>query len=168
MEKTGKKRPWKSKNDFHFSHSFNNNKLDDRDHFLQNPNARVASLRGLIGFIPEQRSASERNAYRLHRNPHRVADAQNVAVASHNPVSRLLFTGVPFTETVSVDQFRGFTPRDFQRFAADMAVNSESFAVAASLFPILSFVSVLFLVSTNRCSVLFLAQRSVVLAAARL
>jgi len=63
---------------------------------------------------------------------------------------------------------RGFTPRDFQRFAADMAVNSESFAVAASLFPILSFVSVLFLVSTNRCSVLFLAQRSVVLAAAGL
>jgi len=25
VEKTGKKRPWKSKNDFHFSHSFNNN-----------------------------------------------------------------------------------------------------------------------------------------------
>ena len=27
VEKTGKKRPWKSKNDFHFSHSFNNNNL---------------------------------------------------------------------------------------------------------------------------------------------
>jgi hypothetical protein len=53
VEKTGRKRPWKSKNDFHFSHSFNNNKLDDRDHFLQNANASVASLRGLIGFVPE-------------------------------------------------------------------------------------------------------------------
>jgi len=48
VEKTGKKRPWKSKNDFHFSHSFNNNKLDDRDHFLENATASVASLRGLI------------------------------------------------------------------------------------------------------------------------
>ena len=48
MEKPGKKRPWKSKSDFHFSHSFNNNKLDDRDHFLENLIASVASLRGLI------------------------------------------------------------------------------------------------------------------------
>ncbi len=36
------------RSDFHFSHSFNNNKLDDRDHFLQNANASVASLRRLI------------------------------------------------------------------------------------------------------------------------
>ncbi len=48
MEKTGKKRPWKSLRDFHFSHSFNNNKLDDRDHFLQNAKTSVASLRRLI------------------------------------------------------------------------------------------------------------------------
>ena len=48
MEKTGRKRPWKSKNDFHFSHSFNNNKLDDRNHFLQNAKTSVASLRRLI------------------------------------------------------------------------------------------------------------------------
>lgn len=49
MEKTGTKRPWKSLRDFHFSHSFNNNKLDDRDHFQQNAKTSVASLRGLIG-----------------------------------------------------------------------------------------------------------------------
>jgi len=48
VEKTGKKRPWKSLRDFHFSHSFNNNKLDDRDHFLQNAKTSVASLRRLI------------------------------------------------------------------------------------------------------------------------
>jgi len=48
VEKTGRKRPWKSKNDFHFSHSFNNNKLDDRNHFLQNAKTSVASLRRLI------------------------------------------------------------------------------------------------------------------------
>jgi len=35
---------WKSR-----SHSFNNNKLDDRDHFQQNAKTSVASLRGLIG-----------------------------------------------------------------------------------------------------------------------
>jgi hypothetical protein len=49
VEKTGKKRPWKSLRDFHFSHSFINNKLDDRDHFQQNAKTSVASLRGLIG-----------------------------------------------------------------------------------------------------------------------
>jgi hypothetical protein len=48
VEKTGRKRPWKSLRDFHFSHSFNNNKLDDRDHFLQNAKTSVASLRRLI------------------------------------------------------------------------------------------------------------------------
>jgi hypothetical protein len=37
------------RSDFHFSHSFNNNKLDDRDHFPQNAKTSVASLRGLIG-----------------------------------------------------------------------------------------------------------------------
>jgi hypothetical protein len=57
VEKTGIKRPWKSKNDFHFSHSFNN-KLDDRDHFQQNAKTSVASLRGLI--------ASSRNIDRHH------------------------------------------------------------------------------------------------------
>jgi hypothetical protein len=35
--------------DSHFSHSFNNNKLDDRDHFQQTAKTSVASLRGLIG-----------------------------------------------------------------------------------------------------------------------
>jgi hypothetical protein len=54
VEKTGKKRPWKSKNDFHFSHSFNNNKLDDRDHFLANATTSVASLLGLITSTPER------------------------------------------------------------------------------------------------------------------
>jgi len=49
VEKTGEKRPWKSLRDFHFSHSLNNNKLDDRDHFQQNAKTSVASLRGLIG-----------------------------------------------------------------------------------------------------------------------
>jgi len=34
---------------FPLSHSFNNNKLDDRDHFQQNAKTSVASLRGLIG-----------------------------------------------------------------------------------------------------------------------
>ncbi len=41
------------RSDFHFSHSFNNNKLDDRDHFSENPKASVASLRRLITPIPE-------------------------------------------------------------------------------------------------------------------
>jgi len=49
VEKTGKKRPWKSQERFPLSHSFNNNKLDDRDHFQQNAKTSVASLRGLIG-----------------------------------------------------------------------------------------------------------------------
>src|SRR5205814_10321526 len=40
------------------SHSFNNNKLDDRDHFQQNAKTSVASLRGLIG--------SSRNTDRHH------------------------------------------------------------------------------------------------------
>jgi hypothetical protein len=54
VEKPGKQRPWKSLRDFPFSHSFNNNQLDDPDHFLENPTASVASLRPLIGCIPEQ------------------------------------------------------------------------------------------------------------------
>jgi hypothetical protein len=51
VEKTGKKRPWKSQERFPLSHSSNNNKLslDDRDHFQQNAKTSVASLRGLIG-----------------------------------------------------------------------------------------------------------------------
>ena len=49
MEKTGEKRPWKSQERFPLSHSFNNNKLDDRDHFQQTAKTSVASLRGLIG-----------------------------------------------------------------------------------------------------------------------
>jgi len=54
VEKPGKNSPWKSQIDFHFSHSFNNNKVDDRDHFLQNPLASVASLRRPITSIPER------------------------------------------------------------------------------------------------------------------
>jgi len=57
VEKTGKKRPWKSQERFPLSHSFNN-KLDDRDHFQQNAKTSVASLRGLIG--------SSRNTDRHH------------------------------------------------------------------------------------------------------
>jgi len=49
VEKTGTNRPWKSQERFPLSHSFNNNKLDDRDHFQQNAKTSVASLRGLIG-----------------------------------------------------------------------------------------------------------------------
>jgi hypothetical protein len=49
VEKTGEKRPWKSQERFPLSHSFNNNKLDDRDHFQQTAKTSVASLRGLIG-----------------------------------------------------------------------------------------------------------------------
>jgi hypothetical protein len=44
---------------FPLSHSCNNNKLDDRDHYQQNAKTSVASLRGLIG--------SSRNIDR-HRN----------------------------------------------------------------------------------------------------
>jgi hypothetical protein len=47
--KDGQKAPLEIPSDFHFSHSFNNNKLDDRDHFQQNAKTSVASLRGLIG-----------------------------------------------------------------------------------------------------------------------
>src|SRR5207244_12115197 len=49
VEKPGERRPWKSQERFPLSHSFNNNKLDDRDHFQQNAKTSVASLRGLIG-----------------------------------------------------------------------------------------------------------------------
>jgi len=49
VEKTGTNRPWKSQERFPLSHSYNNNKLDDRDHFQQNAKTSVASLRGLIG-----------------------------------------------------------------------------------------------------------------------
>jgi hypothetical protein len=45
-----------------FSHSFNNNKLDDRTHFLQNKETGVASTRRLI--------TPARNADCLHRNTH--------------------------------------------------------------------------------------------------
>jgi hypothetical protein len=48
-QKLWKKRPWKSQERFPLSHSSNNNKLDDRDHFQQNAKTSVASLRGLIG-----------------------------------------------------------------------------------------------------------------------
>src|SRR5437667_7521080 len=58
VEKTGERRPWKSQERFPLSHSFNNNKLDDRDHFQQNAKTSVASLRGLIG--------SSRNTDRHH------------------------------------------------------------------------------------------------------
>jgi hypothetical protein len=47
VEKTGEKRPWKSQERFPLSHSFNN-KLDDRNHLLQNAKTSVASLRRLI------------------------------------------------------------------------------------------------------------------------
>jgi hypothetical protein len=49
VEKTGERRPWKSQERFPLSHSSNNNKLDDRDHFQQTAKTSVASLRGLIG-----------------------------------------------------------------------------------------------------------------------
>src|SRR5438309_11790759 len=58
VEKPGERRPWKSQERFPLSHSFNNNKLDDRDHFQQNAKTSVASLRGLIG--------SSRNTDRHH------------------------------------------------------------------------------------------------------
>ena len=52
--KDGQRTPLEIASRFPLSHSFNNNKLDDRDHFLQNPTASVASLRPLIGSIPER------------------------------------------------------------------------------------------------------------------
>jgi hypothetical protein len=52
--KDGQRTPLEIASRFHFSHSFNNNKLDDRDHFLENPSASVASLRRLITSIPER------------------------------------------------------------------------------------------------------------------
>jgi hypothetical protein len=54
--KPGTNRPWKSQERFPLSHSSDddNLSLDDRDHFLQNPTASVASLRRLITSIPER------------------------------------------------------------------------------------------------------------------
>jgi len=52
--KDGQKTPLEIASRFPLSHSFNNNKLDDRDHFLENPSASVASLRLLITAIPER------------------------------------------------------------------------------------------------------------------
>ncbi|HXN24147.1 MAG TPA: hypothetical protein VOA41_15505 [Candidatus Dormibacteraeota bacterium] len=53
MEKPGKKRPWKSLRDSHFptATAATTLSLDDRDHFLQDPPASVASLRRLITSI---------------------------------------------------------------------------------------------------------------------
>src|SRR5260370_21298608 len=47
--KDGRKAPLEIPSGFPLSHSSNNNKLDDRDHFQQNSKTSVASLRGLIG-----------------------------------------------------------------------------------------------------------------------
>jgi len=47
--KDGQRTPLEIASRFPLSHSFNNNKLDDRDHFQQNAKTSVASLRGLIG-----------------------------------------------------------------------------------------------------------------------
>jgi hypothetical protein len=52
--KDGQRTPLEIASRFPLSHSVNNNKLDDRDHFLQNPFASVASLRRLITSIPER------------------------------------------------------------------------------------------------------------------
>jgi len=52
--KDGQRTPLEIASRFPLSHSFNNNKLDDRDHFLENSFASVASLRPLIGSTPEQ------------------------------------------------------------------------------------------------------------------
>jgi hypothetical protein len=52
--KDGPRTPLEIASRFPLSHSFNNNKLDDRDHFLENPSANVASLRLLITAIPER------------------------------------------------------------------------------------------------------------------
>ena len=52
--KDGQRTPLEIASRFPLSHSFNNNKLDDPDHFLENPSASVASLRPLIGSTPEQ------------------------------------------------------------------------------------------------------------------
>jgi hypothetical protein len=52
--KDGPRTPLEIASRFPLSHSFNNNKLDDPDHFLENPSASVASLRPLIGSTPEQ------------------------------------------------------------------------------------------------------------------
>ena len=55
VEKPGQHRPWKSQERFPLSHGSgdDNLSLDDRDHFLENPTASVASLRRLITSIPE-------------------------------------------------------------------------------------------------------------------
>jgi hypothetical protein len=52
--KDGQRTPLEIASRFPLSHSFNNNTLDDRDHFLENPSASVASLRLLITAIPER------------------------------------------------------------------------------------------------------------------
>jgi hypothetical protein len=52
--KDGQRAPLEIVSRFPLSHIFNNNKLDDSDHFLENPSASVASLRLLIGSTPEQ------------------------------------------------------------------------------------------------------------------
>jgi hypothetical protein len=55
VEKPGQHRPWKSQERFPLSHSSDDDNLSlhDRDHFLENPTASVASLRRLIISIPE-------------------------------------------------------------------------------------------------------------------
>jgi hypothetical protein len=78
VEKAGQNSPWKSQERFPLFHSSgdDNLSLDDRDLFLENPTASVASLRRLITSIPESRSRSARNTDHLHRNPQQKLDAK--------------------------------------------------------------------------------------------
>jgi len=63
VEKAAQNRPWKSQERFPLSHSSgdDNLSLDDRDHFLENPNCQRRFARRLITSIPESRSRSARN-----------------------------------------------------------------------------------------------------------
>jgi hypothetical protein len=82
VEKAGQNSPWKSQERFPLFHSSgdDNLSLDDRDLFLENPTASVASLRRLITSIPESRSRSARNTDHLHRNPHYAAEYRSSGV----------------------------------------------------------------------------------------
>src|SRR2546430_12813380 len=108
VEKPCERRPWKSQERFPLSHSFNNNKLDDRDHFQQNAKTSVASLRGLIGSsrntdrhhsgmlidfigIPTQKTGAGRNPLVFSLPPHLVTNPRARRSAQVSRVSHTIF-----------------------------------------------------------------------------
>src|SRR5258707_13614325 len=89
------------RSDFHFSHSFNNNKLDDRNHFLQNAKTSVASLRRLI--------TPTRNAD--HDQPGTLIIFIGIRIDSSQLVIRIFTTARPRSEWCEISASKQISDR---------------------------------------------------------